>query len=117
MATKKVVNEFRNIMDNPPEMELEPISIICSNCGDEFIISPAEQKFYKAKGFELPKKCKECRNQKFVKKTIVCVDCGKQFEFDGLSEQYYKSHGLEIPKRCKQCRNFKKLRRSEKEAE
>jgi hypothetical protein len=34
----------------------------CFECEERFIFSIGEQKFYKQKGFALPKGCKECRD-------------------------------------------------------
>lgn len=36
----------------------------CSECGDEFSITQGEVEFYSSKGFDLPKKCKNCRGNK-----------------------------------------------------
>lgn len=36
---------------------------ICKDCGNEFEIKESEIGFYKSKGLELPKRCKECRNK------------------------------------------------------
>ena len=44
---------------------MEDKTIVCKDCGNEFIFSVAEQEFYKEKGFENePVRCKECRNAK-----------------------------------------------------
>ncbi|WDU84185.1 zinc-ribbon domain-containing protein [Caloramator sp. Dgby_cultured_2] len=40
-------------------------SIICKDCGKEFIFTEGEQKFYKEKGFENdPVRCPRCRKAK-----------------------------------------------------
>ena len=44
----------------------EPIVSTCKECGREFQISPEEQRYFDAKGFVLPKRCKACRE---VRKT------------------------------------------------
>lgn len=37
-------------------------TIVCKDCGKEFIFSVRDQEFYKEKGFDNePKRCKECR--------------------------------------------------------
>lgn len=38
-----------------------PITSICKDCGKEFTISPEEQKHFRTMGYELPKRCKDCR--------------------------------------------------------
>ncbi|WP_456272486.1 zinc-ribbon domain containing protein [Bacillus sp. AK031] len=35
----------------------------CFECGERFNFSVGEQQFYKQKGFTLPKRCKECRDE------------------------------------------------------
>lgn len=37
-------------------------SIKCKDCGKVFVITEKEQEWYKSKGFEEPKRCKDCRN-------------------------------------------------------
>lgn len=41
--------------------------IICKDCGKEFVLTVAEQKWYKEKGFNDPVRCKECRQARKVK--------------------------------------------------
>lgn len=36
----------------------------CSDCGERFDISNKEHEFYASKGFEIPKRCKHCRDMK-----------------------------------------------------
>lgn len=38
------------------------IKIKCQDCGEEFIFSERDQKFYEEKGFLPPKRCRFCRN-------------------------------------------------------
>ncbi len=60
-------------------------TIICKDCGQEFIFSAGEQEFYAERGFEsTPTRCKACRiSHKSVKRRkpvmyeIVCSKCGK----------------------------------------
>lgn len=40
-------------------------TIVCKDCGNEFIFSAGEQEFYAQKGFENePVRCKKCRMAK-----------------------------------------------------
>ena len=40
-------------------------TIVCKDCGSEFVFSVGEQEFYKEKGFENdPKRCPKCRKAK-----------------------------------------------------
>jgi len=37
---------------------------ICKDCGNMFDISKGEEEFFRSKGLELPKRCKDCRDKK-----------------------------------------------------
>lgn len=40
-------------------------TLVCADCGQDFIWTAGEQAFYKEKGFtNEPKRCKDCRNKK-----------------------------------------------------
>ena len=40
-------------------------TIVCRDCGNEFIFTVGEQEFYKEKGFENePVRCEDCRRAK-----------------------------------------------------
>ena len=42
--------------------KMEDKTLICIDCGKEFIFTEGEQEFYKEKGFENePKRCPDCR--------------------------------------------------------
>ncbi len=90
--------------------ELNTITITCIDCGEEFTMSPAEQKFYLEKGYTLPKRCKSCRDNKASVNTYICKDCNKEFTLNLNEESYFKRMGLSVPKRCPECRKIKKLR-------
>lgn len=48
-------------MDN----ELKDIEIVCKDCGEKFIFTVGEQKFYAEKGLtNQPVRCKACRDKK-----------------------------------------------------
>lgn len=42
---------------------------ICKDCGNEFELKDSEIGFYKSKGLELPKRCRNCRDKKNGKKS------------------------------------------------
>ncbi|MEG0826283.1 MAG: zinc-ribbon domain-containing protein [Bacilli bacterium] len=45
--------------------ELKDKTIICKDCGQEFIFSVRDQEFYAEKGFQNePQRCKDCRAAK-----------------------------------------------------
>ncbi len=37
------------------------ITIVCKDCGKEFVFTEGEQQFYNEKGFSQPVRCPECR--------------------------------------------------------
>ncbi len=62
----------------------EDKTLICKDCGKEFVFTAGEQEFYAEKGFQNePVRCKECRsNRKSVRSTdremydAFCAECG-----------------------------------------
>lgn len=62
----------------------EDKTLICKDCGKEFVFTAGEQEFYAEKGFQNePARCKECRAAKkaAAKESremyeVVCADCG-----------------------------------------
>lgn len=103
------MNEYENKV-------IDPIVNTCIDCGQEFIMSPAEQKYYFSKGFELPKRCPDCRKKRKEQVEVECVDCGRKFMMSKSNYDFFTSHGLHIPKRCNSCIEFKK-QRHEREAQ
>ncbi len=63
----------------------EDKTLICKECGAEFVFTAGEQEFYASKGFENePQRCKACRDarKKALRTdretyTAVCASCGK----------------------------------------
>lgn len=43
------------------------IEMVCVDCGNTFEISAGEQEWYHAQGFQMPKRCSECRKNKRIK--------------------------------------------------
>ncbi|AEB76780.1 zinc-ribbon domain-containing protein [Clostridium botulinum] len=44
---------------------MEDKTIVCKDCGNEFVFTTGEQEFYKEKGFEnSPVRCPECRKKR-----------------------------------------------------
>ena len=53
-------------------MEFEDKTLVCQDCGNEFVFTAGEQEFYKEKGLDNePKRCKECRNRRKVTRTNI----------------------------------------------
>ena len=59
-------------------------TLVCKECGEEFVFTAGEQEFYAEKGFQNePQRCKACRDaRKNATKargeffTTVCAQCG-----------------------------------------
>ncbi|MDD6771089.1 MAG: zinc-ribbon domain-containing protein [Inconstantimicrobium porci] len=48
---------------------MEDKTIVCKDCGKEFVFSVGEQEFFKEKGFENdPVRCPECRKARKAQK-------------------------------------------------
>jgi len=64
----------------------EDKTLVCKDCGQEFIFTAGEQEFYAEKGFENePQRCKACRQAKKNARrgerpniTITCTRCGAE---------------------------------------
>jgi CxxC-x17-CxxC domain-containing protein len=69
-------------------MAFEDKTIVCKECGNEFVFTAGEQEFYAEKGFENePSRCKPCRDARKRRMNdgrrqprqmydAVCADCG-----------------------------------------
>lgn len=62
-------------------------SLVCRDCGNQFVWTGGEQDFYKQKGFSAPLRCPDCRekrkNERRSNRTmtkIICSSCGKEDE-------------------------------------
>lgn len=62
----------------------EDKTLVCKDCGQEFVFTAGEQEFYDSKGFvNVPQRCKECRVSrknalKAERETFnaICASCG-----------------------------------------
>lgn len=51
-------------------MEFQDKTLVCKDCGQEFVFTAGEQAFYKEKGLDNePKRCKECRDKRKVQRS------------------------------------------------
>ncbi|MBQ9988494.1 MAG: zinc-ribbon domain containing protein [Clostridia bacterium] len=61
-------------------------TLVCRDCGAEFMFTAGEQEFFAEKGYHDPVRCRECRNSKKnarrekVSYHAVCAECGKETE-------------------------------------
>ncbi len=64
----------------------EDKTLVCKECGNEFVFTAGEQEFYAEKGFvNEPQRCKECRAARKaaargprVMHDAVCASCGAE---------------------------------------
>ena len=64
----------------------EDKTLVCKECGAEFVFSAGEQEFYASRGFQTePQRCKACREKKKETSkapremhTAICAKCGKE---------------------------------------
>ena len=73
-------------------MAFEDRTLVCKDCGKEFIFSAGEQEFYAEKGFENdPVRCRDCRDKRRRGRDggereprqmykVICAGCGKETE-------------------------------------
>ena len=71
-------------------MAFEDKTLVCKDCGNDFIFSAGEQEFYAEKGFENePARCRDCRDKRRRSRdggereprkmfTVVCAECGNE---------------------------------------
>ena len=71
-------------------MAFEDKTLVCKDCGNEFIFSAGEQEFYAEKGFENePARCRDCRDKRRRSRdggehgprqmfTVICAECGNE---------------------------------------
>ena len=65
----------------------EDKTLVCRDCGNEFVFTAGEQAFYAEKGFQNePTRCKECRDSRKANRgngearemfETVCAECGQ----------------------------------------
>ncbi len=64
----------------------EDKTLVCKDCGAEFVFTAGEQEFYASRGFENePQRCKTCRDARKASSrgsremhTATCARCGKE---------------------------------------
>ena len=84
-------------------------TLICKDCGNEFVFTEGEQEFYESKGFtNEPQRCKSCRDMKKRQNrgdremyVATCDSCGNEAKVP------FKPRG-DRPIYCSDC--FSKMR-------
>ena len=81
----------------------EDKTLICKDCGSEFVFTAGEQEFYAEKGFQNePARCKDCRdsrkansrrtngsNGKRQMYDAVCAECGPKYPLNQRTTDQY----------------------------
>ena len=93
-------------------MDFQDKTLVCKDCGKEFVFSAGEQAFYAEKGFKNePARCHECRDKRRRERsgeaqqrqmyTVTCAECGKetQVPFEPKGDR---------PVYCRDCFNAKR---------
>lgn len=85
-------------------MAFEDRTLVCKDCGNEFIFTAGEQEFFAEKGFENePQRCRDCRTNRRTQRNgsrqmydVVCAECGQptQVPFQPRNER---------PVYCRDC--------------
>ncbi len=79
-------------------------TLVCKDCGQEFVFTAGEQEFYEEKGFQNePLRCKTCRqNNKRARNArremhdVICAECGKETQVPFLPKD-------DRPVYCSEC--------------
>ena len=90
----------------------EDKTLVCRDCGNEFVFTAGEQEFYASRGFEnQPQRCKSCRDARKSSGrapremyTAVCAACGGEAKIPFQPRE-------DRPVYCSDC--FAKMREAE----
>lgn len=97
-------------------MAFEDKTLVCKECGKDFVFTAGEQEFYAEKGFENePARCRDCRDKRRRSRDdqnhgerqmfhVVCAECGKDtgVPFEPKTDR---------PVYCRDCFNAKRAAR------
>ena len=56
-------------MMEPTNSTLKNKNLPCVNCGEEFLFTDGEQRYFLSKGLSIPKRCPQCRQRR--RETLV----------------------------------------------
>lgn len=84
-------------------MDFVDKTLVCSECGAEFVFTAGEQEFYQNRGLQNePRRCKNCRNvrkadsSRRVNTEVTCASCGV------VTQVPFQPRG-DRPVYCRQC--------------
>ncbi len=76
----------KNLLQSEEKEMYEDKTLVCKDCGNEFVFTAGEQEFYAEKGFvNEPQRCKACRDARKQQNrsqremfSAVCASCGTE---------------------------------------
>jgi CxxC-x17-CxxC domain-containing protein len=87
-------------------MVYQDMELVCSDCGNAFVFSVTDQEYYASKGFQTPKRCLNCREQRKASSghnrqqrelyTTTCSRCGKEAQVPFVPR-------MDRPVYCSEC--------------
>jgi hypothetical protein len=90
----------------------------CVECGESFVITDGNVRYFVERSLALPKRCEPCRRvarehkqEAFGEITLDCRLCDQPFVLTSGEQQFFASHGLRPPKTCRACRDLRRRSR------
>lgn len=87
-------------------MIYQDTELTCVECGNNFLFSGSDQEFYGSRGYQNPKRCPSCREQRRASNpgsrpqremhTTTCARCGKEAQVPFIPR-------LDRPVYCSEC--------------
>jgi hypothetical protein len=63
-------NDFLPIGARPHRSDSDQL-LACVNCGEDFLWTAGEQRFFADRGFTPPRRCKSCREQRRAERALL----------------------------------------------
>ena len=90
--------------------EGQDLTFKCAKCGEEFVITAGEVEWYQSKGFELPKICKHCRDERKAEKKAAYkakkqqkVDHSQKDSHSKAKKEFEPAEEVETKMTCSEC--------------
>jgi CxxC-x17-CxxC domain-containing protein len=87
-------------------MDYQDTELTCADCGNQFVFSSTDQEFYASRGYQNPKRCPTCREQRKTTGggarrqremySTTCSRCGKEAQVPFVPR-------LDRPVYCSDC--------------
>ena len=94
-------------------------TLSCTQCGEDFVFSVADQRFFETHGYTEPRHCLPCRRAiRLLREqanpgieTRTCRDCSRDFGLTAEDRTWFVARKLRMPSRCRACRQKRRVRR------